>query len=384
MAIQVGIPQAAMISLTDMVDNCAGIKPGMEVLILAHKDGLYGGVNLVDEEAVSWTASVVQSRGAHASILWIDDPQPIHQWRYSPIAKAAVSAADVMINTSAQLVTEEIVEFRNHINAENTLMVRMFPATAPLLMSEWAQTPHELVNMIRHVSSNPFMNGRSKFVMTDPNGTHLEGYTITAEYRPGIPYIPYNAWRWESGNYLPWPEWVHPPINCEEINGVFNFNCMLSWWSPYIGIKPSWDELIRLEVKDCRITDISGGAEADALRRFMAGMVEKVGESIYRFDTFHFGIHPNARVTKYQCPNELHRRVIDHSHSRNLHVHLGSAPANEKYPFWPHITGDIRSATLKVGDALVYDNGYLCCLNAPEVLAVAAKYPDRPGLPARL
>jgi hypothetical protein len=48
------------------------------------------------------------------------------------------------------------------------------------------------------------------------------------------------------------------------------------------------------------------------------------------------------------------------------------------------ITGDVRNATLRVGDALVYDNGYLCCMQDPEVLKVAAKYPRRPGVPEKL
>ena len=385
MAIQVGIPEAAMISLTDMVDNCAEIKPGMDVLIMAHKDGLYGGLNLVDEEAVSWTASVVQSRGAHASILWIDDPQPIHKWRYPPIVKGAVAAADVMINFSSFLVTEEMAEFRDHIDDSETWMVRMFAVTAPLLMTEWAQTPYELVSMIRYVSAKPFLTNMSKFVMTDPNGTHLEGYIIDPVSRPGVPSFPYDSWRRDASRYLPWPEWVHPPINCQDINGVFYFNCMLSWWAPHIGILPSWNELTRVEVKDGRMVKITGGPEADALNRFLKSMVDKVGDGIYKFDTFHFGLHPNAKVLDYQCPNVHIRRTIDHSNSCNLHVHLGaSAGANENYVYWPHITGDIRRPTLKVGDILVYDDGYLCCLEDPEVLKVAAKYPDRPGIPARL
>ena len=51
---QLGIPKAALISIGDMLDNCAKIKPGQEVLILAYIDGLYGGDNLVDEQAISW------------------------------------------------------------------------------------------------------------------------------------------------------------------------------------------------------------------------------------------------------------------------------------------------------------------------------------------
>ncbi|MCL1896218.1 MAG: hypothetical protein FWG03_06720 [Clostridiales bacterium] len=384
MAIQVGIPQEAMIALTDLVDNCAEIKPGMDVLILAHKDGLYGGDNLVDEEALGWVATMIQSRGAHCSILWVDDPQKVHEWRYPPIVKGAIAGADLFINTSWQMAVEEIAEYRNHIEEAGTWMVRLFPVTAPLLMSKWAQTPYELVNMIRHVSSKPFMQAdMNKFVMTDPNGTHLEGFTTGPKPRKGIPGMPYNSWRREASRYLPWPEWVHPPINCKEINGVFNFNCMLGWWSRYIGIQPEWDELISIEVKDGRMVNISGGFEADALKRFLDSMIEKVGDGIYNFDTFHFGIHPNAVVTDHQCPHPIYKRLIEHSHTSNLHVHVGSAPGNENYNFYPHITGDIRNATMKVGDMLVYDKGYLCCLEDPEVLAVAEKYPDRPGLPER-
>ena len=57
MSIQVGIPQAAMNSLIDLVDNVAEVKPGMEVVIVAHKDGLYGGDNLVDEEVIRGTVA---------------------------------------------------------------------------------------------------------------------------------------------------------------------------------------------------------------------------------------------------------------------------------------------------------------------------------------
>lgn len=384
MAMQVGIPQAAMVALTDMVDHCAEIKPGMEVLILAYKDGLYGGDNLVDEEAIAWTASVIESRGAHAAILWVDDPQKVHEWRYHPIVKGAIAGADMFINTTLDLAVEEIAEYRNHIEEVNTWMVRLFCPTAPLLMSDWAQTPHELVKMIRHISSKPFMQGdKSKFVMTDPNGTHIEGYTTGPKPRKGIPGMPYNSFRKDASKYLPFPEWVHPPVNCKEVNGVFFFNCMLSWWSRYIGIQPEWAEPIRVDVKDSRMVKISGGREADALKRFLDSMIEKVGDGIYNFDTFHFGIHPNAAIQAYQCPNVLYRRYIEHSHTCNLHVHIGSAPGNEKYNFYPHITGDIRNATMKVGDMLVYDNGWLCCLDDPDVLAVAAKYPGRPGIPAR-
>jgi hypothetical protein len=381
MSYQLGIPKAALNSLTQMVDHCAQVTPGMEVVILAHIDGLYGSDNLVDEQAVNWMQAVVQSRGANCSILWIDEVMKPHNWRMPPVVKGAITEADLLINTSLDLAIEEVAEFRKYIETAKTWYVRMFPVTAPLLMTDWAQTPHELVCMVRHVSSDPFMTHLAKFVMTDPNGTHLEGYTLDPVQRPGIPGMPYNSWRRDASHYIPYPEWVHPPINCKDVNGVFYFNCMLPWWSRYIGIAPSWNEPIRIDVKDNRMANITGGPEADALKRYLKMMEGKVGDGIWKFDTFHFGIHPNAKVTEAQCPNAIYRRIIDHSHHSNLHVHIGSAPANEKYNYYPHITGDIRNASLKVNDVLVYDNGYLCCLQDPKVLAVAAKYPDLPGIP---
>jgi len=381
MSHQLGIPKAALNSLTQMVDHCAQVTPGMEVVILAHIDGLYGSDNLVDEQAVNWMQAVVQSRGANCSILWIDEVMKAHNWRMPPIVKGAITEADLLINTSLDLAIEEVAEFRKYIETAKTWYVRMFPVTAPLLMTDWAQTPHELVCMVRHVSSTPFMTHMAKFVMTDPNGTHFEGYTLDPVQRPGIPGMPYNSWRRDASHYIPYPEWVHPPINCKDNNGVLFFNCMLPWWSRYIGIAPEWKDAVRIDVKDGRMVKISGGKEADAINRYLKMMEGKVGDGIWKFDTFHFGIHPNAKVTDDQCPNAIYKRIIEHSHHSNVHWHVGSAPANENYNYYPHITADIRNVTLKVNDKLVYDKGYLCCLQDPKVLEVAAKYPDLPGIP---
>jgi hypothetical protein len=40
----------------------------------------------------------------------------------------------------------------------------------------------------------------------------------------------------------------------------------------------------------------------------------------------------------------------------------------------------LQLATWRVGETLVHDQGHLTALDHPEVLAVAAKYPGRPGL----
>ena len=154
---------------------------------------------------------------------------------------------------------------------------------------------------------------------------------------------------------------------------------MLSWWSRYVGISPYFDKPVRLTIDDGRIRKIEGAGEADALRRFLASMEERVGDKVYDFNCLHFGVHPQAGVGPHQCPNLLYRRLIEHAHSSNIHVHIGAPPPTAAYPYWVHCTGDIRTATFRVGGTVVHDRGRLAALDHPAVAAVAQRYPGRPG-----
>src|SRR3989304_2777545 len=187
MSINLGIPKEAAISINDMLEHCAKIQPGQEVVILAHVDGLHGGDNLVDQEAISWIQSAIQLRGANVSVLWIDEPAKPHAWRLPPIVKAALAASDVFINFSFDIVFEELVELKQFLWEKKLLMVRNFAVTAPLLCTAWAQTPHELVSEIRYQASVPFVEGRT-WQLTDDNGTHLEGF-INPPYHPNHPWF---------------------------------------------------------------------------------------------------------------------------------------------------------------------------------------------------
>jgi hypothetical protein len=257
-------------------------------------------------------------------------------------------------------------------------VVRNFATTAPLLCTTWAQTPQELVSEIRYQASRLIKAGL-KWKLTDPNGSHLEGVVLPARNVTNAEHS-YAVRREESNTYLPWPEWICPPISLSETSGTFVFDRMLSWWSRYIGISPYFERPVTLTIRDARITKIEGGKEADAIRDYLASLSNQLGDSTYAFDTLHFGVHPQAHVAPQQCSSILYRRLIEHSHSSNLHVHIGSPKATANYPYWPHITGDVRESTFVIGDAVVLDHGHLTALDNPAVLAIAAKYPGRPGL----
>jgi hypothetical protein len=149
------IPDKPAIAISDMLEHCARIRPNQEVLILAHIDGLHGGDNLVDHEAISWIQTSVQKYGANASVLWIDEPARPHSWRFPPVVKAALAVCDMVINHSFDITVEEIMEFRRFIEERKIMMVRNFATTASLLKSAWAQTPYEVVSEIRYQASIP-------------------------------------------------------------------------------------------------------------------------------------------------------------------------------------------------------------------------------------
>ncbi|MHB8763824.1 MAG: hypothetical protein ACYDA8_05740, partial [Deferrisomatales bacterium] len=254
------LPRAAGVAIGDLLDHCARIQPGQEVALLAHADGLHGGDNLVDAHCISWLAAAVQARGANATVVWIDEPARPHAWRLPPVVKAALTACDVLINHSFDVVFEELVEFKQFLWQNQILMVRNFATTAPLLCTPWAQTPQELVSEIRYQAAVPFQEGLP-WRLTDDQGTHLEG-RIEPPYNPNHPWFrTYTIRREEAGAYRPWPEWVVPPIYLSGTSGELVFDRMLSWWSRYIGISPYFEQPVRLVIDNNRITKIAGGAE---------------------------------------------------------------------------------------------------------------------------
>ena len=370
------MPRGVAMAINDLLDNVAKIQPDQEVLLLSHIDGLHGTDNLVDEQAISWIQSGIHQRGANASVLWIDEADRPYTWRIPPVLKAAMAGCDVFINHSFNLVTEDNRILRDHFMELGIRYVRNFATTSALLNTAWAQTPSELVAEIRYQASTLFQEGLS-WELTDDLGTSLKG-RIAAPSHMWFPT--YACRREEGGGYLPWPEWVFPPINLSETSGIFVFDRMLSWWSRYIGIPPLFNEPIRLIIEDERITKVEGSDEADSLRRFLDSMKDKVGDCIYDFNCMHSGVHPQAMVGPHQCPNMNYRRLIEHAHTSNIHAHIGSEPKNKNHPYWLHITGDIRTATWRVGDKLVHDCGRLTALDHADVLSVVAKYPGQPGL----
>lgn len=369
------MPRSAAIAIGDMLDNCARMESGQRVLILAHVDGLHGGDNLVEPEVMEWIMAAVSARNAHPNILWIDEPFEPYVFKTPDIVKAAFAGADVVINNSFDLTIEEVRDLREVLMTQHVPMIRNFATTRALISSTYAQTPYELVSQIRYQVGAQFAENEA-YTITDPNGTHLEG-------RIGAPMaqMPWTQWRSERGS-RPWPEWVHPPVAIEDSEGELVFDRSLSWWTRYVGLPPFFAQPVRVSVKNGVLTRFEGGPEADSLNSFFSWLTNRFGTDAGKLSMVHSGVHPNA-VPPDQVVERPYRRIIEHQHTSNIHFHLGDIMGN---PDWPasmlHLTADIRQPTWEVGEQLIHDDGHLTALEHPDVAAVAAKYPGRPGLPS--
>ena len=371
------VPRPAQTAIEDLLVHGAHLKSGQRVVIAASVDGLYGGDNLVDTVAIEWIERAVRDHGARPTVIWSEASNRFAEWRFPAEVREALASADLMINHSFDLTVEEIMEFRTYVESSPKIpMVRNFATTANLLNTAWASTPQELVNEIRFRASEKIITG-APWKLSDPNGTELAGKIAPAR-DPKAGY----AVKRDAGYYYPWPEWVCPPINLHSVNGKLVFDRTLSWWSRYIGIAPYFEQPITIQVENSRIVAIEGGSEARALRAFMEKLRTEValGEDVYAFNTLHFGVHPQARVTPHQCASVLYRRMIEHSDAHNLHAHIGSAKSTKAFPFWPHITADLRHCNFAIGDNQIHHDGRLTVLDDPALREIEKRYRGRPGV----
>jgi hypothetical protein len=355
-------------AITDLLDNCAQVQRDQRVLILGSLDGLSGGVNLVAEEVLMWLHAGVVARGGHSTIIWTEVNARTGPPRVPPIIKAALKEADLLINHIFDMPMEELLELRSVLSETGVTMVRNMATTASLLASDWAQTPYELVSKIRSRVNQMIEPGVS-WIVEHPNGTCVKGVAGP----PKGSFQSYDQSRFD-GHYRPFPEGVFTPIQLIETSGRLVFDRTLPWWSRFVGLPARFQQPVELTIKDSHIEHFQGGTEAKALERFLRELAKRVGEEAYRIAAFHGGVHPHARVGAHQCPDANYREFIDHHHSGSCHFHIGSAACDPTYPYFLHLTAELRGATFRVGDINVYKEGHLTALDQPGIVELTKAY----------
>jgi hypothetical protein len=386
------IPQQAAIAIADLVDNCAKIEAGQHVVVVAARDGLHGGFNLVDESAIEWVQAVTASRGADVSVLWVNVPlKPTvlwgdgrdmgEPWRLPRVAKAAMKAADVIVSHVYDFsYEEELREMQDIVDEEGILFVRNMATTGALLTSNWALTPYELVSELRYHASG-FGAPGDEWELTHPNGTHLTG-TVAEPWddRHFGGWKGYASYRSALSPYRPFPEGVMTPWQPANASGVAVVEEFGIIWARHIGLPTPLVTPVTIHVENNTITRFEGAREAEILREYYEYMSRYLGDAAYLFAAVHGGVHPSARVEPHQCPDALYRRFIEHHHWGSFHFHVGDHRHHEGMPYGTHVSAEFRGGEFRVGGKVLYGNDRLSVADHPDVQAVAAKYPGRPGL----
>jgi hypothetical protein len=385
------IPRSAALAVADMLDICAEIEAGQHVAVVAARDGLHGGFNLVDETTIEWIAAALSQRGADVSVLWIDIPsRPAivwgggkdmsEPWRIPRVAKAAMRAADVIVSHVFDLSYEEELREMHDLVDGGVKFVRNMATTTALLSSNWAATPYELVSEIRYQASD-FGAPGDTWEMTHPNGTHLTG-TIAEPWddRHFGGWERYGSYRSKLSPYRPFPEGVQTPWQPANVSGLAVVPEFGVIWARHIGLPQPFNQPVTIRVEDGMITKFEGGDEARVLTSFYEYLAKYVGHDAYLFAAIHGGVHPSARVTPHQCSDARYRAFVEHHHWGSFHFHVGNHRQMPNMPYATHITAEFRGGELRVNDAVLYGGDRLSVADHPRVREIAARYPDRPGL----
>jgi hypothetical protein len=379
------ISRAAAQAIDNLLDDCAAVQRDQHVVILAAIDGLYGGTNVVDENTIGWLQAGVQARGAYATVMWIDLPVrrnviwpeiPTREsvWHIPRPVKSVMRGADLLISNVLDFSTEEELKEWPELLAETKVpFVRNMATTAGLLSSAWARTPHKFVSELR-LRTAELIRPNARWELTNPNGTYLEGIV-------GPP--PGGTYTEARGRRTPFPEGIYPAINPINMQGELVFDRMLPTWARDIGVPQRFARPVTATITENYIVKFEGGAEAKILQSFYAELAKVLGEDrAYEMRAPHGGVHPAARIRPSLCPNEEYREFLHSFHPSSIHLHLGNHRYNDDFPYCLHAAPELRGSTLKVDGKVLHDGDQLGAMGHPSVVAMAAKYQDRPAFDA--
>ena len=184
-------------------------------------------------------------------------------------------AADVVISNAVDLTyEEELREIPDILEERKTPFARNMATTASLLSSNWGLTPYELVSEIR-IQANALAKPGAKWVMTHPNGSHIEGYVVKPEDMDD--YAHYR----DIGVYCPFPEGVWSSIRARDAEGVGIINEVGVIWARHIGVPCPFKQPVKVFIEKGYIKKFEGGAEAETLTRFYQFLSKYLGEAAY-------------------------------------------------------------------------------------------------------
>ena len=291
------------------VDTCLGIKEGEKVLVLADKEHLEYG------EALNAAANLL---GAGTAITVLPDPKN-YEMEPSEMVVAAMNAADVLIVVLSELAQNQFAHSIARKEATEKGVryggYRILPPGSRLTREDLLETGERVLRLIDRLTSADSAR------LTTALGTQV---TMSLKGRKGFGVSPICT-KWEPGRWAGLPNFADAHIAPVEGTGegVAIIDGMVNW----IGFVR---EPLRITIEKGRITDVSGGADAERLR----AILDQGDENATNFAELGMGTVANA----LPVGSNLDKRLLG-----TAHIGLGDNSV---------LTGKVRSNMHM--DALMY------------------------------
>jgi hypothetical protein len=318
------------------VINCAGAGRGTRLFVVSE-------VGAVDDAVVDTIAAAGRDAGASVESLWVD---PIPKPTPDAIPDAALAAyreGDIVISHFPSLTREAL---HPHFPGETRVRVPNRARSEALLGSDWARFPYSVQRAVAELLEEKMAPGRA-WRITNPAGTDLKGVFGGAGGEVGAAFFVAGEEGRARKNF---PGGVHDPRACAELDGVITIEYM-----DHVG-QAHDDPPLRVEVKGCRITQITGGAEDGKLR-------DAIAASDGWIDSWHAGVNPRTVSPVARGDNGRSWFGYSHCSPAIMHYHLGRSHETTNLASFGH--------SLSVEDEILYADGALgpAVLDDPAVAA---------------
>jgi hypothetical protein len=315
------------------VIDCAGAGRDTRLFVVSE-------TGAVDETVADAIAAAGRDAGATVETLWIE---PIPKATPDAIPEAALAAyreGDIVVSHIPSLTREAL---HPHFPGETRVRVPNRARSAALLGSDWARFPYSVQRAIAELLEEKMAPGRA-WRITSPAGTDLRGVFAGTGGEVGAAFFVAGEQGRARKNF---PGGVHDPRACAALDGVIIVEYM-----DHVD-QAEDDPPLRVEVKDCRITDITGGAEDGKLR-------DAITASDGWIDSWHAGVNPRTESPVERQDNGRSWFGYSHCSPAIMHYHLGRSHETTNLASFHH--------SLSVDGEILYQDGAL----GPAILDNAA------------
>jgi 2,5-dihydroxypyridine 5,6-dioxygenase len=254
-----------------LVNLCAAVKPGEEVVIVTD----FAGIRVAEAVAA---AALEQTDAVNMIVM---PPRSIDGEEPTKAVAAAMKSADVIFTPVKQSITHTYATRGAIGNGARGIMLSQF--NPGMLVSGGINADFEAIRPLCFKVGELLANS-DKVLLTTPAGTELR---LSLKGRPSNPHCGLVR---KSGDFT-----TVPNIECSSspIEGTSEGVIVVDASIPYYGVGLV-KEPIRFDVADGRVVKISGGYQADFLDRLLGRQGDP---AVYNIAQISFGLNPH-------CPME--------------------------------------------------------------------------------